>query len=160
VSAAKRGIIVTTEAARHGLEAARMPGRLEVARRRPLVVLDGAHNVAGLRALRESLAQLAPAKRLVLLFAAMADKDIGAMAGEIGPIATRVVLTQAPGTDRAAPTSALAAAFAPQATRIEEEPVARRALHRCLEELTADDMLLITGSLYLVGHLRRELLQS
>jgi dihydrofolate synthase/folylpolyglutamate synthase len=121
-----------------------------------MIVLDGAHHPAAAHELRRAAEQLLPGRRLILLVATMSDKDVESMASELGPTADLVIVTRAPGTERAAPTARLAAAFAsvtPAPTIVVEED-ADRALARALQEVDADSALLVTGSLYLVGHVR------
>src|SRR5205823_3590092 len=71
-----RGVALDDESLVRGFGAARLPGRFELVSRHPPVILDGAHNPAGARELRRSLEKMRHGNRLVLLFAAMADKDI------------------------------------------------------------------------------------
>ncbi|MCX7634894.1 MAG: bifunctional folylpolyglutamate synthase/dihydrofolate synthase, partial [Syntrophales bacterium] len=75
----REGFPIREEAVRRGLEAVRWPGRLEVVARDPLVVLDGAHNPAGMATLRRALRECFTFRRLLVVFGALQDKDAGAM---------------------------------------------------------------------------------
>jgi dihydrofolate synthase/folylpolyglutamate synthase len=82
------------EVVRRGLAAVRWPGRLAVLRRRPLVVLDGAHNPAGIAALVRELPGVVGSRPVDLVFAVMADKDRLAMLGPLLPWIRRAVVTR------------------------------------------------------------------
>src|SRR5262249_51828613 len=77
-----------------GLAGVRWPGRLAVLRDDPLVVVDGAHNPAGVAALAAELPRLVGARRLVLVFAVMADKAWPAMLEHLLPSASEVIVTR------------------------------------------------------------------
>src|SRR6266404_93898 len=87
------GFAVTRENIIEGLRDVRWPGRLEMIEDHPSVLLDGAHNPAGARALRAYLDEFWPGA-ITLLFGAMGDKDIDRMAGELFDAARTVVLTR------------------------------------------------------------------
>jgi len=88
---------------------ARWEGRLETVRRRPLVLLDGAHNVEGVTALAAHIREVVR-RPVVLVFGAMKDKDLRAMTRILFPAASTVVLTRVPYKRSAAPEELLAAA--------------------------------------------------
>jgi dihydrofolate synthase/folylpolyglutamate synthase len=154
----EHGISVSDEAITVGLESVTMPGRFEVISYEPLIILDGAHNPAAATELRKTIMRLVPNRRTVLLFAAMSDKDLSAMARELSQIAATVVATRAPGTGRAADPSALADSFRANGSQVIVEEDAGVALMRARAEVGAQDLLLIAGSLYLVGYVRSLLL--
>ncbi len=83
------------------------PGRLEVLRRSPTVVADGAHNPMGMRSLVASLPEAFPFGRVIAVVAVLADKDAGAMLAELREIADRIVVTSN-SSPRAMPTAELA----------------------------------------------------
>jgi dihydrofolate synthase/folylpolyglutamate synthase len=149
-----RGVPITDDALVAGIEAVRVPGRFELISFEPLVILDGAHHPAAVAELRRTLETLGGSRRIVVLFAAMADKDASKMASELAPVAGLVCVTRAPGTDRAAEPRALAAAFEAHGVPVVVEEDADAAYRKLLAGLTPDDLLLVTGSLYLVGHVR------
>lgn len=155
-----RGVRIPEGAIVSGMADVRIPGRLEIASYQPLVLLDGGHNPAAIRELMLSMDRLFPGRRLVVLFAAMADKDIRSMAIEIAMRADQVVLTPPPGTDRAASVELLEEAFAGLPVTTTPELDSDLAYQRALGLLGIEDILLVTGSLYLVGYLRHVLLGS
>src|SRR6185295_20231908 len=95
-------------AIRAGLRGARWPGRFQILRRDPLVVLDGAHNPAGARALAASLRAYFPGRPVTFVIGVLADKDARGILAALGPLAARVILTVS-SNPRAAPPEALRA---------------------------------------------------
>jgi dihydrofolate synthase/folylpolyglutamate synthase len=128
----------------------RWPGRLQQIEGDPPLLLDGAHNAAGAEALAQELARRGrPAP--VLLFAAMSDKDLGAILRPLLAQTASIVLTKAK-VARAAEPEAIAAALPTARKPVVLEPDLPRAL-----ELACDlarrkrTEVLVSGSLYLVG---------
>lgn len=138
-----------SRAMRHGLETARWPGRLQLIAGAPSILLDGAHNVAGAEALAAHLA-LRGGPRPVLLFAAMADKDISGILGPLVPHVASVVTTQ-PGVARAADSKDVAVAARALGLPAGAEPDPARALEKARTLAGPGGLVLVAGSLYLVG---------
>jgi len=91
----ERGFTIPAGAIEEGLRAVRWPGRFEVVRRSPDVILDGAHNVAGARALAEEIVRwVSDAARRHLIFGVLADKDIDGILGALAPHFASVALTR------------------------------------------------------------------
>lgn len=129
---------------RVGLGALRHPGRLEY-RPAERLLLDGAHNPAGARALAHALEDYFPGAPRLLVFAAAADKDAAAMAAALLPHFERVWLTRYPGPRAAAP-EALAQHF--PGARL--EPEAHLALAQALAGRPPGGLVVVAGSLYLL----------
>jgi dihydrofolate synthase/folylpolyglutamate synthase len=153
-----RGEFVTDCAIVRGLESAKVPGRFEVVAASPLVILDGAQSTAGMRSLRMSLDAVAPGKRKIMLFTAMEDKNVDAMAGTMAHGIDTVVITAIPGERRIASTETLERAFAGKVPRVMVSEDPSEALHLALSEARSDGMVVVAGSLYLVGWARERLL--
>jgi dihydrofolate synthase/folylpolyglutamate synthase len=132
-----------------GIAKTRWPARLEVVSRKPLVILDGSHNLDGIRNLREFIRNNLKGRRITLVLGMSFDKDIEHMVPLIAELAEKVFICRA--KYRGAPTAALAA-FARKATEIED---VGEAVRRAIKE--AEDVLLITGSLYVAGEAKRVL---
>jgi len=128
-------------------------GRLETVRRRPLVVLDGAHNVEGVTALASHIKDVIR-RPVVLVFAAMKDKDLRSMTRILFPAASTVVLTRVPYKRSASPEDLLAAA-PPFKGRVLLEPDTRRAVDLALAESQGRAPVIIAGSLFLIGEVKR-----
>jgi dihydrofolate synthase/folylpolyglutamate synthase len=128
----------------------RWPGRLEWVPGKPPLLLDGAHNPAGARALARALAAGPPH---VLLFGAMSDKDVRGLARALFPAATAIVLTR-PRVSRAATPAELARRIGPLARRARRQASVFRALVRARRLARAHSpgtIVVVAGSLYLVG---------
>jgi dihydrofolate synthase/folylpolyglutamate synthase len=138
-----------------GLAGVFWPARLEVIGRRPLVVLDCAHNVASAHALVDTLQASFPAARRWLVFAGSSDKDLAGMFRVIAPHFEHAFLTRFTGNPRAVPPERLAdilrTVSALGATPITDPAVAYAA---ACERAGPDDIVCVTGSVYLAGELR------
>jgi dihydrofolate synthase/folylpolyglutamate synthase len=134
-------------AVRAGLAAVAWPGRLQVVQREPLVLLDGAHNPAGIAAVAAEVRSLAAGRPVKVLFGVMGDKDWQTMLRTIGAVAAEIVLTR-PHQRRSADPALLAAAVGANA-RVEPDPAT--AYRRLVAASAATDVVLVTGSLFLVG---------
>jgi len=131
---------------------ARWPGRLQWIRSpRPPLLLDGAHNPDGARALARYLRAHRP---FVLVFGVMADKAVTAMARSLFPLAHVLVLTRAPG-DRAASPEEIVRAAGPPASGARLEPSVPRALRLAARLTPPGGCVVVAGSLYLVGDVLR-----
>lgn len=153
------GYPVSTEAMIGGLKEVNWPGRLEMVRLSPRVVLDGAHNPAGALVLRESLEKEFHYDRLVLLFGIMKDKDMKSILQTLAPLADHVILSK-PHTERASSPDLLLKRLGrngKKAEIIEELPL---AIERGLSLTRPEDLLCVTGSLYTVGEARNYLLSK
>lgn len=134
-----------------GIHDAQWPGRLELVSRNPDVFLDGAHNVAGAQAIADFIRENYANRKLWLIFGVMRDKNIRAITEALFPIATELILT-APAIDRAMPPHDISA---PPTARI--APTVAEAL-KLARQAAPEDIVLITGSLFLVGEARALLL--
>jgi dihydrofolate synthase/folylpolyglutamate synthase len=143
------GIRVPDDAIAKGIAATAWPGRLQIVREHPTVLVDGAHNGPAVRALAASLGDLLAGRRLTLVIGVLNDKDLGAFASSLGPIATRVVACR-PATHRAFSAEEVADAFRPHAEVATMGPV-DRALDAALAAASPDDVVLVTGSIYTAG---------
>jgi len=144
------GLAFDAAALPRALGAARWPGRLEKIGGRPPVLLDGAHNPAAARALRDHLRGIGP---FVLVFGAMRDKDIAGMARVLFPLARAVVLTRSR-VDRAATPAEIAERAGTLAAGARREDSPRRALRWASRRAGEDATVVVAGSLFLVGALR------
>lgn len=144
---------ITTDEIARGLRAAAWPGRFEIMRTDPLVVLDGAHNPAASTALAAMVDEF-DYRDLVLVFGAMHEKEHREMAAALST-ADRVI-TCRPMRDRAADPVALANVFdnigTPDTQTI--RPV-EAAVTRAIAEADDDDLVLVTGSLFTVAEARQ-----
>lgn len=153
---AVRGWKISERAIAEGIAAAQWPGRLELVRRRPLLFLDGAHNPAGARQVACFWEEHLPGRRVHLVYGTVRDKAVGEVAELLFPRAATVVVTQ-PATPRAASADLLARLARTLNANVSVEPEPASALARALESAGADDVVFVTGSLFLVGDCQRAL---
>lgn len=139
------------DALRSGAAAVASPGRLEVVASSPLILIDGAHNPQGVRALASSLAEEFTHQTWVLVMSAMKDKDLMQMAPPLKGAVRAVVATET-GSNRSQPAGHLAATLAAILdVPAESVPDPGAALARARELAGPEGAILVTGSLYLVG---------
>jgi dihydrofolate synthase / folylpolyglutamate synthase len=155
---AERGAPIDEEAITRGFAAASWPGRLEKINERPEIYVDGTHNPAGAREISVFWEQFLANRKIYLVYGAMRDKAVDEIAGLLFPRAAAVILTT-PAQSRAISAPLLAEMTAHHAQRSEIIPDPAKALVRALELASPEDVIFITGSLYLVGDLRRALMR-
>lgn len=163
----EKGFSISEYAVRKGLQGVFWPGRLECISKKPLIVLDCAHNPAGAAVLRDALENRFNYKRLFLVLGIMADKDIKGILSILVPIADMVILT-CPQIERAASLNLLykhvpayiklgkAGQYADRVRRIEG---VKDACLYAMAEAAANDMICITGSVFTVGEAKKALRQ-
>ena len=150
------GFDIPQSAIVEGLNTAEWPGRLEVIRLAPPqapLLLDGAHNAAGARALRDFLDEHFRSTPITIIFGVMADKAIGEMGEVLFPAANQVIVTRIAGPRAAEPT-AIAEASHRDVIRVES---AGEALAEALRITPPDGLIVVCGSLFLVGEIRQSL---
>jgi dihydrofolate synthase / folylpolyglutamate synthase len=144
---------ITDQSIVHGIAAAEWPGRLEKLHSRPDVYLDGAHNPSAARELAAFWQQNFAGRKVWLLYGALRDKAVDEFAGALFPLAAEVIFTQ-PRTSRAVSAAQLAEIAGHHALRPAVIVDAEEALEHALAHAASEDVIFITGSLYLVGQLR------
>jgi dihydrofolate synthase/folylpolyglutamate synthase len=152
-----RNVVVPDEAVRDGIMRARWPGRLEVIGRRPFVILDGAHNRASGRILIEAVKKIFKYGKLILVLGVSKDKDVKGILGELLPEAGPVILTKSKVLNRALEPARikediLATGRGPEDVIITHNT--EEALDKALAMAGHEDLVLITGSLYIVGEVK------
>jgi dihydrofolate synthase/folylpolyglutamate synthase len=138
---------------RRGLREVHWPGRLEVLSERPYVVLDGAHNPGAMNILVESLPRAFSYRKLLLVFGMMKDKNIRQTLQRIAPLADRIFLTRAE-YDRSADPKDLLRFLEGHKPRPRLYPTIPSAIAQAIREAGQQDLILITGSLFIVGEAR------
>jgi len=137
----------------------RWPGRVEVVSQKPLIVLDGAHNPDAARVLSASLKSRFPGKRWIVLNGFLSDKNYSRFAEIIAPQTALAIVTE-PASGRAEKAVNVFKAWEKAGVRSVAVGDWRRALGLALRKQSSDPSfgLLITGSLYLVGDCRKDLI--
>jgi dihydrofolate synthase/folylpolyglutamate synthase len=147
------GFPILPEHVEQGVRSVRWPGRFEVLPAHegvPEIVLDVAHNPAGAWALRSALSTFYEDRPLTFVFGAMRDKAIAEIAGILFPLAERVIATQA-NNPRAATPGDIAELGGPSQTEILQEESVTAALERARLLAGNRGVVVITGSIYIVG---------
>ena len=152
----QRDFTVSEAAIRQGLREVFWPGRFEILGRSPTVVIDGAHNMQGVEVLVREIRALAGERKIRVLFGAMGDKDWQGMLQELAKVASDFVLTRAPMGRSVDPESLRQSLPAGVTGKAMDDPL--RATAVLLEGAAADDIVLLTGSIYLLGEVRPALL--
>jgi len=135
-----------------------VPGRLEVVRRRPLVVLDGAHNPAGAAAVGRALTDdFAAVRRVIVVMGCLRGRDPGELLAAIGPDNIDTVVACRPPSPRAQEPESVVSAAQALGIEAEESGTTAEAVGRALELADWEDLVLVTGSLYVVGAARTAL---
>jgi len=146
------GFNVPVSAIARGLGKTVWPGRCEVVQRNPLVVLDGAQNLASARVLKKAIRDNFKYRKVVLVLGVSSDKDIQGICKELDSLADEVILTSA-ATPRAAEAVQLAGNFR---RKIYLTSNVKEAKFLTSKLAGKKDLILVTGSLFLVGEFRND----
>lgn len=159
-AASRCGLQVSEAAVREGLRAVRWEGRLEVIEIQPRILLDGAHNPSAAAALAGYLAEWCadhPGARLILVVGMMRDKDHQGFLEHLLPLVDEVIVTQA-NIPRAARAEELAEVIRVRGRGVHIRRDPCDALRWASELARPHDLVLVTGSLVLVGAIKASLL--
>jgi dihydrofolate synthase/folylpolyglutamate synthase len=152
-------IYISPEAIRQGFKKVYWPGRLEKIAENPLITLDGAQNKASARALKEAVRKYFQYKRLILVLGISNDKDIKGICEELSSIADEIILTKA-NNPRAEEPEQIGCRL--QVTGYKQNITLTKnvkgAMSLAREKAKDQDLILITGSLFLVGEIRELIL--
>ena len=151
------GVNLSREAIYKGLKGARWPGRLEIMKEKPTVLIDGAHNIAGIKTLKAVLEEYFYDRKKILVVGILEDKDYTEMLEELIPVADTVICT-APDNPRELSAARLAEAVSNIFQKSQIKVYAQEKIEDALKlasSLAADeDMVVFAGSLYMIGHVR------
>jgi len=150
---------ITAEFIERGVRETHWPGRFQVipsSDNSPTIVMDVAHNPAGAWALRSTLSSCYEDRRLTFIFGAMRDKAIGEMAEILFPLAERVVITKAD-NPRSGTHEEIRTAAVRTAVDFVDAPDVATALRHAKRLMAPQEIIVVTGSIYIVGEAMREL---
>ena len=156
-AAALDALGVEAAAISRGIKQTRWPGRLEQLSGEPPILLDSAHNAGGARALAKFLQRHKSGRPIHLIYGASRDKPVDEVAGILFPLARRVTLTRAQVKRSLRPQTLLSIADHHH-DRIDLTPTLEAALVNAQATTSADGLIVVTGSIFLVGE-ARELLR-
>ena len=148
-----QGYTVTEKAIREGLFKMKWPGRLELVKKNPKVLLDGAHNLAGIENLSKELKQNFSYQKLFLIIGIMQDKPIKPILKRIASLGHHIIFTQ-PQIDRAASPFFLLKAARSFCEKGEVVEDVKQAVRKAMSLSNKDDLICVTGSLFTVGEAR------
>ncbi len=147
---ADSGDVIGAENIAAGLSRVSWPGRLQVLRRNPLVVVDGAHNADSAQKLARALPDYFRFKAIVLVVGVSRDKDVAGIAESLRPLSARVIVTRS-SNPRAAETSVVASEFSKAGLVVSQAENVALALDAALREAKPEDLVCVTGSLFVVA---------
>ncbi len=153
------GYTLRDEDIRQGFASVFWPGRFEILQQDPLVVIDSAHNLDSAEKLAETVREYLPGKPAVLLFGASEDKDVSGMFAALAPVIQKIVITQSV-HPRSFDAHALGTVAGNFGLPVEIYPQLETALEQALLNLPADQMLLITGSIFIAAGARQYWLEK
>lgn len=146
----ERRVPIDDRAIREGLRRTRWPGRLEIVRQSPELILDGAHNLDAARTLAKHLETAYAGRDITLIIGILSDKPYEKILKILVPMCKRVICTR-PTIDRALPVetiSTIARKFVPDVINV---PKIDRAIQQALEKASPMDVICVAGSLYVIG---------
>ncbi|MHC4064387.1 MAG: bifunctional folylpolyglutamate synthase/dihydrofolate synthase [Planctomycetota bacterium] len=152
----ERGFEIDDQKAIAGLSTVTLPGRMELVREEPRILVDTAHNAASVEALMRAIGQNIPYDSMVVIFGCQKDKDVGGMLRHIRLGADKAIFTST-GSPRSMDPDDLAAAYTEQTGKMAQ--VAEdldEAMQIATSAVSKGDLICITGSFYLVGLVKRK----
>ncbi len=144
------GFNLKAAAIRQGLNHAVWPGRCEVVGRNPLIILDGAQNLASAQVLKRAVEDNFKYRKLILVLGISSDKDIAGICKELDSLADEIILTRA-ANPRATDPAQLAGYFK---RKLHVTPSVKEARLLARSLAGKKDLILATGSLFVVGEFR------
>lgn len=150
----EKGLVnITDEKIKEGLINTKWPCRLEIISREPIILLDGAHNLQGIKELKKSL-KLFDYKKLILCIGVLKDKDYVRMAEILAPISHQIIVTEV-NSPRKLDAEILEREMMKYNKNVWVEKNTERLIKKALELATEKDLIVFCGSLYLIGKIKR-----
>jgi dihydrofolate synthase/folylpolyglutamate synthase len=145
---------VSHEAIVRGMKQVHWPGRLQIMNRKPLVVIDGAHNVNSMHRMIDAVRKNFKFGRCFVIFGVSSDKDIPGMAKELAALTQNIFVTSS-NHPRAAANSVLADEFFKLGIEVQVIESVSEGIFEALNAAKQTDLILVTGSLFVVGEALR-----
>jgi dihydrofolate synthase/folylpolyglutamate synthase len=149
-----RGLAIPEQAIREGLACAYLPGRLEVLRRNPTLIIDGAHNLDSARNLAEALKNNFEYSRLILVMGMVRGHSVSDVVGSLAPLADMFVATS-PESDRAKPALDIAVEAMKYCSDVFQVEPVTEAVAVAMSQAGPNDLVCATGSFYTIGEIAR-----
>lgn len=150
----RQGVQIDKEHILSALTKVKWPGRLEIMCKKPLVIIDGAHNIDGIKKLAESIDIHFNYNKLYLILGILADKQVEDMVSTIVPKAQKVIAVT-PHSDRAEIAERLKEVIMKYNPNCEAVDSYVGAYVKALSMCEKEDILVISGSLYMIGDMRK-----
>jgi dihydrofolate synthase/folylpolyglutamate synthase len=147
---ADNGFDIPRESVVKGFEQVSWPGRFQILRRRPLLVVDGGHNIGAARNLTQSIRQYLDFERAILVMGTSQDKDIASLVAELAPLFNQVIVTRS-GHPRALAPALLSAEFIRHGIKAQLIGDVPSALSQALALAGEKDLVCVAGSLFVVA---------
>lgn len=152
----ERGLVIEDDAVYRGLFLTRWPGRMEVLRKKPLTIIDGAHNIHGAEALRTNIEKLLKGYCITLVIGMLEDKDIDGFLKLIIPAVDKVIATK-PNNPRGLAAEVLRERIMSFNKPLFHYEEVSSAIQRAFEITSEEGAILFAGSLYMIGEVREVL---
>ena len=149
-----QGYKISETAIRDGIQKTVFPGRFEILRKRPDVIIDGAHTPEGMRLLKSTFRRLYPGTKALLLLGMLKDKNYEVLVDIIAPIAREVICVPPQGT-RALDPEELAALSRKKGILANSVSDIAEGFEILVNQARENDVVLAAGSLYMIGPVRR-----
>ncbi len=147
------GIFISEESMKKGLKNAKWPGRMEILQRNPTLLIDGAHNSHGAKALRKTVESIFGGKNVIGIIGILGDKDVRGIINEIAPLCNKVIITK-PNSPRALSLDEMKREIESIGVETEGFESIKAAINRAIDIADRDDLVLCCGSLYMIGEIR------
>ncbi len=151
----EKGYVIPEEAVRRGFRSTVWQGRFTVLSRKPLFLMDGAHNRDAAARLRECMENYLPGKKLVFIIGVLKDKEYGELVRQTVPLASGVITVTPPDNPRALPAAELALEVKKYCSHVRVAESIEDAVDMALSLAGEEDVILALGSLSYLGELAR-----
>ncbi|MTI65123.1 MAG: bifunctional folylpolyglutamate synthase/dihydrofolate synthase [Firmicutes bacterium] len=151
----EKGLIKLKESSiKKGLKSTTWNGRLEIISKNPNILIDGAHNIEGAKGLKKTLLESLEYDRLILGIAMLKDKDVENVLKEIIPLTDTVIVTEVKGNPRALKAEELKEKIKKYNSNCIIKKNINKAVYESLNLVSSNDLIVFSGSLYLIGDVR------
>ncbi|MFC1917830.1 bifunctional folylpolyglutamate synthase/dihydrofolate synthase [Chloroflexota bacterium] len=151
----EKGAKVTPQSIAEGLSGVRWPGRLQILRREPWLVIDGAHNAYSVKKMAEALKQYFPFQQAYVIFGASSDKDVAGMVAELAAFTDKIIVTGSRHPRAVAPEK-LAQEFQRRGVTPTVALNVAEALARAREQAGQSDLICVAGSIFVIAEVLEE----
>ncbi|MBM3252385.1 MAG: hypothetical protein FJZ11_06395, partial [Candidatus Omnitrophica bacterium] len=145
-------IFVPADAIKKGLAQTVWPGRFEITKTNPFIILDGAQNIASAKELKETVKKIFGSQEVIVVLGISQDKDIKGICKELEPISKTIILTKADNPRATEPKNI--AEFFKQSKETKITSSVKEALELAKSIAQKTDIILVSGSLFVVGEAR------